>query len=259
MVSLERVEDNRTITQQEQKKKKKKSRDEYCSKAKAVRRTVASRFSSTARTCQFLPFEILRRIIPRNPFLEIFHLYDHRGGWWWSVRNPCESWKRKYGGRGWNIKNAVCGNEDSNLACDSFYPLRSEQCVDTYKLAALCYRNKKEIISFRRRRGRGIKKKKEEGKRLNERESPRRLNRYRIIPGHCSNINNTLYRARNQYPIIPETGSREVEKWGNPILLHFLRRKIYLSLRHIFTFYNFITPCVDQLKRFDIYIKSRWP
>lgn len=163
------------------------------------------------------------------------------------------------GGRGWNIKNAVCGNEDSNLACDSFYPLRSEQCVDTYKLAALCYRNKKEIISFRRRRGRGIKKKKEEGKRLNERESPRRLNRYRIIPGHCSNINNTLYRARNQYPIIPETGSREVEKWGNPILLHFLRRKIYLSLRHIFTFYNFITPCVDQLKRFDIYIKSRWP
>lgn len=175
------------------------------------------------------------------------------------MRNPCESWKRKYGGRGWNIKNAVCGNEDSNLACDSFYPLRSEQCVDTYKLAALCYRNKKEIISFRRRRGRGIKKKKEEGKRLNERESPRRLNRYRIIPGHCSNINNTLYRARNQYPIIPETGSREVEKWGNPILLHFLRRKIYLSLRHIFTFYNFITPCVDQLKRFDIYIKSRWP
>lgn len=76
MVSLERVEDNRTTTQQEQKKKKKKSRDEYCSKAKAVRRTVASRFSSTARTCQFLPFEILRRIIPRNPFLEIFHLYD---------------------------------------------------------------------------------------------------------------------------------------------------------------------------------------
>lgn len=43
-----RVEDNRrTRTQQEQKKKKKRSRDEYCSKAKAVRsfRNLAPKFS----------------------------------------------------------------------------------------------------------------------------------------------------------------------------------------------------------------------